>query len=172
MKKLYFLALIALFNSCGPEENHIVDEKVMGYRPVYTDYASIRKIELLKARALTSPGKIYTKSKYLYINESGEGIHIFDNSDKTNPMPLAFLSIPVNKDISIRNDILYADNADDLVSIDISDFNNIRVLKRVEKAFPYPTYPNQRGKFECVDPSKGYVKVWEYVELINPKCYR
>ena len=68
--------------------------------------------------------------------------------------------------------VLEADNGDDLVSIDISDPNSIKVLKRIEKAFPYPSYPNERGKFECVDPSKGYVKAWEYVELINPKCFR
>jgi len=172
MKKLYFLAIIALLNSCMHEDEKVANEKVMGYRPIYTDYASIRKIELQKARGLTHPGKIYTKGKYLYINESGEGIHIFDNSDKTNPKPVAFLSIPVNKDISIKNDILFADNGDDLVSIDISNPNSIKVLKRVEKAFPYPSYPNERGKFECVDPGKGYVKAWEYVELTNPKCFR
>lgn len=172
MKKLYFLAIIALLNNCVTDEDKAANEKVMGYRPIYTDYAVLRKIELQKARGLTSPGKIYTKGKYLYINESGDGVHIFDNSDKTNPKPLAFLSIPVNKDISIKGNILYADNGDDLVTIDISDPNNIKVLKRVEKAFPYPSYPLERGRFECVDPGKGYVKAWEYVELTNPKCSR
>lgn len=172
MKKIYFLAIVALFIGCTTEDEKVANKKIMGYKPIYTDYESIRKIELQKARGLTSPGKIYIKGKFLYINESGDGIHIFDNTDKANPKPLAFLSIPVNKDVSIKDNILYADNGDDLVTIDISDVNSIKVLKRVEKAFPYPSYPNERGYFECVDPSKGYVKAWEYVELTNPKCFR
>ncbi|WP_337045180.1 hypothetical protein [Emticicia sp. 17c] len=171
MKKLFFLAIIAICYGCTLHDER-ADEKVNGYKPVYVDYATIRKIEIQPARKLSHPGKIYVKGNYLYINESGEGIHIFDNTDKTNPKPVAFLAIPVNKDISIKNNLLYADNADDLVAIDISDLKNIRVVKRIEKAFPYPTFPNETGKFECADPSKGYVKSWEYTQLINPKCFR
>lgn len=173
MRKLYLLVIVALVGSCVPlADDETKNKKVMGYRPIYVSYESIRKIELQKARGLSKPGKIYIKGKYLYINESGDGIHIFDNSDKANPKPLGFLAIPVNKDISIKGNILYADNADDLVTIDISNPTEIKLLKRVEKAFPYPTYPPQTGLFECVNPNKGYVKAWEYVELSNPKCRR
>jgi len=173
MIKLYLLVIVALLGSCVPQlDDETTMKKVKGYRPVYVSYESIRKIELQKARGLSKPGKIYIKGKYLFINESGDGIHIFDNSDKANPKSLGFLSIPVNKDISIKGNILYADNADDLVTIDISNPTAIKVLKRVEKAFPFPSYPTEIGWFECVDPNKGYVKAWEYVDLTNPKCRR
>ena len=172
MRKLLYFSVIILLYGCNPQDEKVVNEKVMGYRPIYTDYASIRKVEVQASRALKKPGKIYIKDKYLYINEIGEGIHIFDNSDKTHPKPVSFIAIPVNKDISIKNNILYADNADELIAIDITDPKSIKVLKRIEKAFPYPSYPNESGRFECVDPSKGYVKSWEYVGLVNPKCYR
>lgn len=173
MKKLCLLVIVSILGSCVQRiDDETSTKKVMGYKPVYVSYETIRKIELQKARGLLKPGKIYTKGKYLYINESGDGIHIIDNTDKANPKPIGFLAIPVNKDISIKGNILYADNADDLVTIDISDPTAIKVLKRVEKAFPYPTYPIQTGWFECVNPNKGYVKAWEYVELTNPKCRR
>ncbi|PLK45589.1 hypothetical protein [Emticicia sp. TH156] len=173
MKKLYLLFVMALASGCVPHlDDENTNKKVMGYKPVYIDYASARKIEVQKARSLSHPGKIYIKGNYLYVGEAGEGIHIFDNTDKASPKPVAFISIPVNKDISIKGNILYADNADDLVTIDISDLQKIKVLKRIEKAFPFPSFPNEIGWFECVNPNKGYVKGWEYVELLNPKCRR
>lgn len=171
MKKLCLYATILLFSSC---RSKVIDlpSKSMGYKPIYVSYESLRKIELQPARKLKNPGKIYTKDKILYINEVGEGIHVFDNADKSKPKAISFISIPVNQDISIINNVLYADNADELVAIDISNPLEIKVLKRIEKAFPYASYPQQRGRFECADPAKGYVKSWEYVELINPKCSR
>lgn len=171
MKKLLFFATVLSINACTTDET-VKDIKVMGYRPVYVSYDKIRKVESFPPQKLRRPGKIYTKDKYLYINELGEGIHVFDNSDKTKPKAIAFISIPANQEISIKNDILYADNGDDLVAIDITNPLVIKLLKRVEKAFPAPSYPNKSGKFECVDASKGFIKTWEYVELINPKCFR
>jgi len=170
MKKLLLFVAIVLLNSCITEET--TDVKVMGYRPIYASYDEIRKVVSLAPQKLRKPGKIYTKDKYLYINEIGEGIHVFDNSDKTKPKAISFISIPANQDISIADNILYADNADDLVAIDISNPLTIKLLKRIEKAFPYPSFPKENGRFECVDPSKGYVKSWEYVQLTNPKCFR
>ena len=83
MKKLLLFVAIVLLNSCITEET--TDAKVMGYRPIYASYDEIRKVVSLAPQKLRKPGKIYTKDKYLYINEIGEGIHVFDNSDKTKP---------------------------------------------------------------------------------------
>lgn len=170
MKKLLFFAAVLSLNACRTDEP--ADTKAMGYRPVYVSYQEIRRVVALAPQKLRKPGKIYTKDKYLYINEIGEGIHVFDNSDKTKPKAIAFISIPANQDISIIDNVLYADNADDLVAIDIANPLSIKVLKRIEKAFPYPSFPAQRGRFECADATKGYVKAWEFVQLINPKCSR
>ncbi len=171
MKKILLFAIIVGLTACNPDQN-LTNETMKGYRPIYVSYENIRKISSGTPQKLRKPGKIYTKDKYLYINEIGQGIHVFDNSDKTKPQALAFIAIPANQDISIADNVLYADNADDLVAIDISNPLNIKVLKRIEKAFPYPSFPKQNGKFECVDPSKGYVIDWEYTDLVNPQCYR
>lgn len=171
MKKLLLFAAIIGLNACNPDKS-MTTETVKGYRPIYASYATLRNVSSGLPQKLRKAGKIYTKDKYLYINEIGQGIHVFDNSDKTKPKAIAFISIPANQDISIADNILYADNADDLVAIDISNPLAIKVVKRIEKAFPYPSFPQQRGKFECVDPSKGYVVDWEYTDLVNPKCFR
>ncbi|GGD70940.1 hypothetical protein GCM10011514_38760 [Emticicia aquatilis] len=171
MKKLLLLAAIIGINACNPDSS-MTTETVKGYRPVYASYETLRKVSSGSPQKLRKPGKIYTKDKYLYINEIGQGIHVFDNSDKTKPKAIAFISIPANQDISIADNILYADNADDLVAIDITNPLAIKVVKRIEKAFPYPSHPKQNGKFECVDPSKGYVIDWQYTDLVNPKCSR
>lgn len=171
MKKLFLFAAILAINACNPDKS-MTTETVKGYRPIYVSYTNLRNVSSGSPQKLRKAGKIYTKDKYLYINEIGRGIHVFDNSDKTKPQAIAFISIPANQDISIADNILYADNADDLVAIDIANPLAIKVVKRIEKAFPYPSYPQQRGKFECVDPSKGYVIGWEYTDLTNPKCFR
>ena len=171
MKNLCYLYILFIAFSCDYREIN-EPSKVMGYKPIYIVAADFRKVESIAPRKLQKPGKIYIKDKYLYINEIGEGIHVFDNSDKTKPLPVSFISIPANQDISISGNTLYADNADELVAIDITNPKAIVLKKRVEKAFPYPSYPIERGKFECVDPKLGFVKRWEYTELINPKCSR
>jgi hypothetical protein len=172
MKYLYFTALLFICLGCH-YENEKTLTKVMGYRPVYSDYESLRKVEVLPPQKLKNAGKIYIKDNYLFVNEQGEGVHIFDNSDKSNPKAIAYLAIPANQDVAIKGTTLYADNADDLVAIDISDLKAIKVTKRIEKSFPYPYFPAKTGvSFECADPSKGYVVRWEYTELINPKCRR
>jgi hypothetical protein len=171
MKKLLYGLLPLLTMACY--RNYSDDpSSIKGYKPIYISYDTFRKVESQKAQKLRKPGKIYVKGKFLYINEIGVGVHVYDNSDKTKPINLSFISIPANKDISIIDNILYADNGDDLVAIDISDPLTAKLMKRVEKAFPYPSFPPQRGSFECVDPTKGFVVDWEYTELVSPKCYR
>ena len=98
-------------------------------------------VKLESARALEKPGKIYTKDGYLFINELKEGIHIIDNRNANDPKPVAFLRIPGNGDMAIRDNILYADSYMDLVAFDLSNPANIREVNRVQNVFP-------NGQFE------------------------
>jgi len=86
---------------------------------------------------LKNPGKIYLKDEYLFINEINKGLHIIDNSDPGSPQNIAFITIPGNVDIAIKGEILYADNAVDLIAIDITNINDIKVVKRIENVFPF-----------------------------------
>ncbi len=144
-----------------------------GYRPVYASYEEVRQVQTLTAQPLKAPGKIYIKDKFLFINEIDKGIHVVDNTDPAKPVRLSFITIRGNRDIAIKDSILYADNATDLVALNIANPRNVRIVKRIENAFPYPAYPPEMNvTFECADPAKGVVIGWEKAELINPKCFR
>jgi len=176
MKKisiLFILLSVILLNACYTEEGKDYEGKVMGYKPIYSSYETIRKVSLTDARPIRQSGKIYVKDGYLYVVEPNAGIHVINNFDQKNPKAERFINIPGNIDMAIKGHIIYADNGLDLVAIDISDPKSIKILKRIEGVLPYPKYPPYENvKFECPDSTKGYVVSWEFVELENPKCYR
>ncbi|WP_080055949.1 LVIVD repeat-containing protein [Spirosoma aerolatum] len=143
------------------------------YRPVYAAYSDIRTIQALGPQPLRNAGKIYVKDSYLYINEVGSGIHIFDNRNPEKPVQVAFIGILGNQELAIKDSILYADNVTDLVALNIANPLNVRVVKRVENAFDYSAYPLATNvRFECADPAKGAVIRWEKADIDNPQCYR
>jgi hypothetical protein len=94
-----------------------------------------KSIKLIGPQEIEEYGKIYIKDSLLFINEKHEGIHVVDNSDPSNPENLAFIVIPGNIDISIVNDIIYADNAVDLVAIKYTG-DNLTIVDRNRNVFP------------------------------------
>jgi hypothetical protein len=168
-------SLFVLFSGCNPETEPgaPLNNSTEGYRPIYLSYEELRQVTTQAPRSLKSPGKIYVRGTYLFINEPGEGIHIIDNHDPTSPKPLAFVNIRGNVDMAVKGNVLYADNATDLVALDITNPQQVQVLNRVENVFPYASYPPQTGvRFECVDQSRGVVVGWEKTTLENPRCRR
>lgn len=177
MKKLLsYLSLALLASSCfkfdSPPEFPITSE---GYRPIYANADEIDKVVITTPQPLKSPGKIYIKDQFLFVNEIGRGVHIFDNKDPKNPKKIAFLQIPSNVDIAIRGDILYADNLKDLISINISKPSEAKLVHRLKDVFESQDYPPVTNvRFECVDSNKGVVIGWEKVLQVDYtlKCYR
>ena len=106
------------------------------YTPVSLTTNQVRMgLNVTSARGLVNPGKLYTKDGYLFINESKQGIHVIDNRDPANPKPLAFINIPGNGDMAVRDNFLYADSYMDLVTLDISNLANIREVARSQDVF-------------------------------------
>lgn len=162
---LFSFTVLFTFNSCVDR----VYEKVTytANVPVYMNYDTFRQSVLkTETKSLINPGKIYFKDNLLFINEINEGIHIIDNQNPSNPMNIAFISIPGNLDLSIKDNILFADSFIDLVAIDISDPANPVEIDRLENAFPnvlpvfdytFPVYG--------LDFTKGVVTGWETKEI-------
>jgi hypothetical protein len=104
--------------------------------PIYKTVEAIRNEYAVSAgRELKNPGKIYTYNNYLLINETYEGIHIFDNSNPRHPVNLAFITIAGNRDMAVKANVLYADNGIDFLAIDISDVTAPKILKRLNAVF-------------------------------------
>ena len=106
------------------------------YNPVYMTPESMREsIRLEDERALKNPGKIYFYKQMVFINELGKGVHVFDNSDYSNPTNLGFINIPGNYDVAIKEDVMYVDNSYDLISLDISSISSPRIIDIDEGVF-------------------------------------
>lgn len=164
MKNIYksafslFLGII-LISACDDQ----IIETYMANVPIYITYDELRAaIQTEEAKTLENPGKIYFYNDYLFINEYLEGIHIINNTDPSSPENIAFIKIPGNVDISIKDNILYADSYVDLVAIDISDLNNISEVNRLENILPYilPPY-DENYRVDDIDYEKGIVVDWE-----------
>jgi len=163
------LALDACWRNYPPPPNAGTDT----YRPVYASYADVRTIQTLNPQPIRNAGKIYVKDNYLFINDVGTGIHVVDNRDPVNPVKLAFLSIPGNHELAVKDSTLYADNVLDLVAFNIGNPRNVRLVRRVENAFDYPAFPPLTNvRFECADRDRGVVVRWEKTLVQNPSCYR
>lgn len=110
-------------------------------RPVYKSRAeALDGIKSGPPQDLKSPGKIFLRGDYLFINEVDKGVHVFDNSAPASPKGVAFISIPGNMDIGLKGDILYGDMYQDLVLVDISNPLQVKLSKTVRNVFPHRNY--------------------------------
>ncbi len=133
------------------------------YEPVYSTSAEIKAaVSMVEPKPLSDIGRIYFKDGILFINESGKGIHIIDNRNPKNPVPLSFLNIPGNYDLAISDKILYADSYVDLVVFDISDLNRIKEVNRVEHLFN-----NYTTMGMLVSSGKGILTDWKKTEQVT-----
>lgn len=117
------------------------------------------EVKTTDAQKLENPGKMSFYKQYLFVNEMGKGVHIYDLSDEQNPTEITFYSIPGNFDVAIKNDIMYADNVIDLIAVDISDVLNPRLIQRIEnyqstyERDQYVAYYNKSDRTTIIDCS-------------------
>jgi hypothetical protein len=128
------------------------------YDPIYKTAAAARaQLKVEGPRTLKKPGKLYVYGRYLFINERQEGIHVLDNSDPSNPRPIAFWNLPGNVDMAIKGQQLYADQYMDLVTFDLSNWPNPQEVCRQTNAF---------GLFGFT-PNRGYIVDYERTETVQ-----
>ena len=139
--------------------------------PVYMSYDDLRSsIEVQDPIAVDDPAKVYLYGDYVFVTERDKGIHIFRDVRTAAPMPVAFINIPGNRDIAIKDDVLYADSYVDPVAIDISNVQSPMVLDRESDVLPYrfPKFDDQYHIYD-VDEAEGVVVGWE-VKQVTTKC--
>ena len=139
MKKLLPLswllpAIIVLCSGCLKDK---VTRTYQIMRPVYEDKAVVyNNIKSGPVQELSRPGKIFIRGNYLYVNEIDKGIHIFDNTDPTHPRAVSFIKIPGNLDMAVSGHYLYADMYTDLLTLDIGDPLNAKIVDSSANVFP------------------------------------
>ena len=136
-KSLLIALVITLFWSCDNSEFVTVNVAT----PVIMSKADFRNsVEILSPQAIDESGKIYTYGDYIFINDRFQGILIIDNTNPQTPQETAYIKIPGNIDITIKNNYLYADSSIDLVVFDISDIDHISQVDRLENVFSIYDY--------------------------------
>jgi hypothetical protein len=164
MKRLLFLCFAVaisaiVFHSCSLDS---CQEKMtyVKWTPIYKKVDEIRlDVKAESARELQKPGKLYFYGNYVFINETNEGIHVIDNSNPANPRNAAFIKIPGNIDIAVKDNILYADSYIDLLSVDISNPESPRLLHRTENVFSNYTLTEKLGYLVDYEQSNETVTV-------------
>lgn len=117
------------------------------YKPVFMLRSELEKnVKLEEPKSIQDPGKIYIKDHLIFINEKYRGIHVIDNSNPENPSNLVFISVDGCIDIAVKDNILYADNAVDLIAVRFNQsLMNFEVTKRIKNVFPELIAPDGRN---------------------------
>ncbi len=160
---------LALCAGCFKEEMEFFDG--IGKKPVYLPISGLSDIRNLPPQPIVLSGPIFLRDTLFFMIEQRKGIHVFSVADPVDPVALTFWKIPAISDFTISGNRLFADSWRDLVTIDISNLYQIRLLDRQSGAFePLLFPPLYNGIFECVDESKGAVVDWVDADLKDARC--
>ena len=163
---LLILSMITLtFSSCLKDQ---CDETrtFIQYDPIFLNHSDIRvDVFTDTPRELQNPGKLYVYEQYLFINEMEEGVHIYDNTDSSNPINIGYIAIPGNVDIAIKDGHMYADNYMDLITVNIENPEDAHLVCRDEDVYNQYWFQEGRGvlvgyqenertlELDCTDPN-------------------
>ncbi|WP_053977557.1 hypothetical protein [Mangrovimonas xylaniphaga] len=108
------------------------------YTPVIMERSEFEASTIFESpKSIVNSGKIYLKDNFLFINEKNEGFHVFDNSNPENPINLGFIKVLGSSDLAIKGDILYVNNATDLIAIQPNiETSTVTITKRISNTFP------------------------------------
>jgi hypothetical protein len=139
LKSSFFIVLCLAIFSCNNDK--VEYEMVTVATPEILSKADFRtSVEVLGPQNIDEAGKIYAYSNYIFVNDKFQGVHIIDNTNPEIPQAIAYIKIPGNVDISIKNNFLYADSSVDLLVFNISDINSVQLVERLEDVFSVYDY--------------------------------
>lgn len=148
------ILLLLLMQSCminwGDPEQEPFDSY---YQPVkYARKDLDTTIKLLDPQPTLQSGKIYTYQHFLFVGERRKGFHIYNNADPANPLKTGFIQILGCSDVSIRNDVMYFNQATDLVAVAYyPNEDSVSLEKRVPNVFPNIMPENGWGVWTSTD---------------------
>ncbi|MDR6967173.1 hypothetical protein J2X31_001180 [Flavobacterium arsenatis] len=149
MKKLLFtlfslLIFTVVLNSCWtPRQDDDFVPIPNNYTPVIISRTELENsVEALPPQNVIQSGKIYIKDNFMFINEVNKGFHVYNYSNPQDPVKIGFIKIPGATDLAIRNNIIYINQAVDLVTLTYNQTNNsISVSNRNRNVFPTKVSP-------------------------------
>ncbi|MDR1330594.1 MAG: hypothetical protein LBK07_00635 [Tannerella sp.] len=157
-------ALLLFGSASSPYGNRPWDG---AYSPVFIERSELERSVSYRdgGRSPVNPGKIYYRAPYIFINERYRGIHVINNSDPSHPVNEGFIVAPGCTDMAMKGDILYIDNAVDLVAF---DFAAKTVTERIRNVLPEPAAPD-KSVYYGSRPRDFVLAGWEKVTARNPE---
>lgn len=138
-------SFIIIFSSCL-QDTCTSTQTYVKYEPIYISAEEMRtELKIEAPKPIKNPGKFYYYKNFIMINEPYEGIHIIDNSNPSNPNPVAFWELKGNIDIAIRNDHMYLDQYADMITYDVSNFLNPQFFCRRNDVFRVNDFVVDKG---------------------------
>lgn len=168
IKSIFFFGLLVSLGCSNPGENKETDTR----RPEY--FSEFKIGDVLSNQKVEIPNFIKGKYKsYELILEPYKGIHLVNNIfDTTSEL---FWDFPGITEFSITGEFLTFKMMKDLFTINISVEKKPVLISKItsnsidiNSLSPYKL----QGSFECVDPSKGYIKNWSMEDVFDPKCWK
>lgn len=95
-----------------------------------------------EARTIQNSGKIWVYDPFILLVEQYKGFHIIDNSNPNDPQRFAFVRVDGCTDIAVKDGIIYANNAIDLIGVKANaSFTNLEVVSRARNVLPMVESP-------------------------------
>ncbi|WP_020568032.1 LVIVD repeat-containing protein [Neolewinella persica] len=182
MKRILSLAILAALtfslSSCL-EERCEEERTVIGFDPITVSAAEWRNSNFFCGTALPvcTTSSFYVYDNYLFMVEENEGLHIYDNTDSNNPVPITFMEAPGGQGIAVRNGILYMNQYTDLVAFSLANPEQPEMVGRTEDVFePYSIFAqvlendvfvtgfnetSERRTIDCQSPNFNNQVFWE-----------
>ena len=131
-KNILTLLLVIGFVSCDKKEEGEYTDYLVA-TPITMSVTDFKNsVDIVAPRPIHESGKIYAYEDYIFVNDKYKGVHVIDNSDPSSPQKISFIKIAGNVDISVKGNFLFADSLTDLIVLDISEINAIRIVNRME----------------------------------------
>jgi len=146
---------------CDINDDDVIDPFFSRYEPILLDRNDFENsVSLQESISIGTSGKIYIIGDLLFINEVHKGFHIYDNSNPAFPTPIKFLKAPGSTDLAIRDNMIYINQATDLIAIEYNS-NEITLTKRVANVFPELRSPD--GMLPYNIPENNVVIGWSLI---------
>ncbi len=183
MRMISFFFCVFFLASCWPKKPYLEQQykKVLGWIPVYGADTAYKKLTYHSSpKPMTKAGKIYVMGTTIYQNDIGKGIHVINNSTPSSARRTAFLELPGNTEMAVKGNIMYANNYNDLVLIDLNNATKPVVIKRLVNMFasynaqkPYAWQaPPDSGYYECPRFYNDSIIVKWVKDSVYQSCYK
>ncbi len=165
MKKFFHCASMSLIVPVGLIFLFSFHNDVPDFEPVLMSRDNMEAaVQLRDARDIEKPGKIWVYDTYIFVIEQYKGIHIIDNAIASAPENLGFIQVDGCTDVAVKDGMIYANNAVDLIGIRTNlATKTMEVKSRSRNVLPELRPPDDSGleKFERFRPENTIIVRYE-----------